>query len=95
MRDGKFQNIECALTLDMAKHLAMVERDAKDGKTFADSRDVVATFGKNHRDVLAAIRDLIEKVGEIDLRNFTQINFTDAGGYTPLLRAPQFRGAWS
>jgi phage regulator Rha-like protein len=50
-----------------------------DGKTFADSRDVAATFGKNHRDVLAAIRDLIEKVGEIDLRNFTQINFTDAG----------------
>jgi hypothetical protein len=34
----------------MAKHLAMVERNAKDGETFADSRDVAATFGKNHRD---------------------------------------------
>ena len=70
LRGRRFSgNVVAVLT----SRAALLPRAAQGG------RDVAATFGKNHRDVVAAIRDLIEKVGEIDLRNFTQINFTDAG----------------
>jgi Isochorismatase family len=91
LRIGNFQNIEYA-TLDMAKHLAMVERDAKDGKTFAESRDVAATFGKNHRDVLAAIRDLIEKVGEMICKFLRRSILRTLGGVHSPVTSSQFRG---
>ena len=44
-------------------------------RVFADSRDVAATFGKKHRHVLDAIRDLIDKAGEIRLPIFRQSIF--------------------
>jgi Rha family phage regulatory protein len=43
-------------------------------KTFADSRDVAATFGKNHRDVLRAIREL-SCSEDFRVRNFAQSSF--------------------
>jgi Rha family phage regulatory protein len=54
----------------------------KGGKLIADSRDVAATFGKRHGDVIRAVRELIESAEELDQRNFASINFVDAGGRT-------------
>ena len=44
----------------------------KDGEVFASSRDVAAFFGKNHRDLMRAIDNLIIQEPEIGVRNFAQ-----------------------
>lgn len=45
---------------------------AKDGEVFANSRDVETVFGKNHADVIRAIRNLIEQEPDLRLRNFAE-----------------------
>ena len=42
----------------------------RDGEVFANSRDVAASFGKNHRDVIRAIDNIAEQKPELCLRNF-------------------------
>lgn len=44
----------------------------REGETFANSRDVSAYFGKNHRDVMRAIDALIEQEQDLGVRNFAQ-----------------------
>lgn len=44
----------------------------KDGEVFANSRDVAAYFGKNHRDVVRAIDNLLEQEPSLGVRNFAQ-----------------------
>lgn len=48
----------------------------KDGEVFANSRDVAAFFGKNHRDVMRAIDALLEQAPEMRVRNFAQGSYT-------------------
>lgn len=45
---------------------------ARDGEAFANSRDVAAFFGKNHRDVTRSIDNLLVQEPELGVRNFTQ-----------------------
>lgn len=45
---------------------------AKDGEVFANSRDVAAFFGKNHRDVTRAIDALVAQEPNLGVRNFAQ-----------------------
>lgn len=49
---------------------------AKDGEVFANSRDVAAYFGKNHRDVMRAIDNLLEQEPSLGVRNFAQGVYT-------------------
>ena len=53
---------------------------AKDGEVFASCRDVAAFFGKNHFDVLKAIRNLISQEPEIGERNFASFKINDLTG---------------
>lgn len=50
---------------------------AKDGKVFANSRDVAAFFDKNHRDVTRAIDNLIKDEGDLGVRNFAQTPYVE------------------
>ena len=50
---------------------------AKDGEVFANSRDVAAFFGKEHRNVLAAISSLIEQEQKLGLLNFKQTPYVE------------------
>src|SRR5690606_33128368 len=50
----------------------------KDGEVFANSRDVAAFFGKNHRDVVRAIDNLIEQEPNLGVRNFAQTPYVEA-----------------
>ena len=54
----------------------------KDGEVFANSRDVAAFFGKNHKDVLRAIRNLIEADADLGRRNFAPFKINDLTGET-------------
>src|SRR5690606_19585992 len=45
---------------------------AKDGEVFANSRDVAAFFGKEHRSVLASIDNLLEQEPGLRLHHFMQ-----------------------
>ncbi len=55
----------------------------KGGKLIADSRDVAATFGKRHTDVIRAIKELVENIGEGGLRNFAHTPYVnDQNGQT-------------
>lgn len=44
----------------------------RDGEVFANSRDVAAFFGKNHRDVTRAVDALIQQEPNLGVRNFAQ-----------------------
>ncbi len=58
----------------------------KDGDVFANSREVASYFGKEHRDVLRAIDNLLKTEPALGLRNFAQ------GVYTlPETRAQEHR----
>lgn len=48
----------------------------KDGEVFANSRDVAAFFGKNHRDVTRAIDALVGQEPDLGVRNFAQGYYT-------------------
>ncbi|MFN8828838.1 MAG: Rha family transcriptional regulator [Labrys sp. (in: a-proteobacteria)] len=48
----------------------------RDGEVFANSRDVADYFGKNHRDVLRDIDNLIRNEPSLPLRNFAQGVYT-------------------
>lgn len=48
----------------------------KEGEVFTNSRDVAAYFGKNHRDVMRAVDNLIQQEQELGLRNFAQGVYT-------------------
>lgn len=50
---------------------------AKDGEVFANSRDVGDYFGKQHRNVLEAIDNLIANEPELGLRNFRQTPYVE------------------
>lgn len=53
----------------------------KDGAVVADSRDIARAFGKQHKDVLRKIDNLLRDAPELDRRNFTLINLiSDLGG---------------
>lgn len=52
----------------------------KDGEVFANSRDVAAFFGKNHFDVLRAIRNLIDAEPQLGVRNFASFKNKDLTG---------------
>lgn len=62
------------------------EREAivyeRDGEVFADSRDVARFFGKNHKDVLRAIRNLIKSEPILGRRNFAPYKINDLTGET-------------
>ncbi|WP_334151612.1 phage regulatory protein/antirepressor Ant [Hyphomicrobium sp.] len=62
----------------------MVDRNpvvfAKDGAVFTSSRDVADAFEKNHRDVLRAIRNLIDAEPSLELRNFAPFKINDLTG---------------
>lgn len=49
----------------------------KDGEVFAGSRDVAAFFGKEHRNVLAAIDALIQQEQKLGLLNFKQTPYVE------------------
>ncbi|MTK63862.1 MAG: Rha family transcriptional regulator [Methanobacterium sp.] len=51
----------------------------KDGKVFANSRDVADFFGKRHADVLRDI-NVIRQATDADLRWFTHAPYEDAKG---------------
>lgn len=48
------------------------------GEVFANSRDVAASFGKQHRNVLQAIDNLLRQHDNLRLRNFQQSQITVA-----------------
>lgn len=50
----------------------------KDGEIFANTRDVAAFFGKEHRVVLAAVDKLILSDAELGLHNFVQTPYVEA-----------------
>lgn len=50
---------------------------AKDGEVFANSRDVAAFFGKQHRHVLDAIDALIQQEQKLGLLNFRQTPYVE------------------
>lgn len=52
----------------------------RDGEVFANSRDVAAFFGKNHSDVLRAIRNLVDAEPELGRRNFASFKINDLTG---------------
>lgn len=52
----------------------------KDNEAFADSRDVAAFFGKQHKDVLRDIRNLIAKEPILGERNFAPFKINDLTG---------------
>lgn len=52
----------------------------KDGGVYADSRDVAQFFGREHKNVLAAIRDMIAKEPDLGLRNFQPFKIKDLTG---------------
>lgn len=54
----------------------------KDGGVYADSRDVAQFFGRGHREVLRAIRDLIEKEPDLGRCNFAPFKINDLTGET-------------
>ena len=45
---------------------------AQDGEVFANSRDVAAFFGKNHRDVMRGIDVLLQQEPNLGVRSFAQ-----------------------
>jgi Rha family phage regulatory protein len=49
----------------------------RDGEVFASSRDVAAAFGKQHRDVLRVIDDLLKVEPSLGLRSFAQTPFVE------------------
>ena len=49
---------------------------AKEGRVTTSSRDVAEFFGKEHRDVLRGIDNLLKDMGDTPLRNFTQGSYT-------------------
>ena len=49
---------------------------AKDGEVFASSRDVAAFFGKEHRNVMRDIDNLIAQEAKLGLLNFEQGYYT-------------------
>lgn len=51
-----------------------------EGEAFADSRDIAAAFGKNHKDVLRAIRNLIASEPALGQRNFAPFQNKDLSG---------------
>lgn len=51
---------------------------ARDGEVFANSRDVAAFFGKEHRSVLAGIDNLIQQEAELGLHSFMQTPYVEA-----------------
>ncbi len=53
---------------------------AKEGEIFANSRDVASFFGKNHFDVLKAIRNLIATEPDLGVRNFASFKINDLTG---------------
>jgi len=62
----------------MTQHDVMIDATrspvvfSRQGEVFANSRDVAAFFGKNHRDVTRAIDNLIEQEPDLGVRNFAQ-----------------------
>lgn len=50
---------------------------AKDGEAFATSRDVAAFFGKEHRNVLQSIDNLIAQEADLGLLNFQQTPYVE------------------
>ncbi len=50
---------------------------AKDGEVFANSRDVAAFFGKEHRSVLNSIDNLISQEADLGLHNFMQTPYVE------------------
>ena len=52
----------------------------KDGGVFADSRDVAAFFGRNHKDVLRAIREMVAKEPDLERRYFAPFKIKDLTG---------------
>jgi Rha family phage regulatory protein len=52
---------------------------ARDGEIFANSRDVAAYFGKEHRSVLASIDKLLSQDADLGLHDFMQGSYTLIG----------------
>lgn len=52
----------------------------KDGGVYADSRDVAQFFGRMHKNVIAAIREMIAKEPELGRRNFQPFKIKDLTG---------------
>ena len=51
-----------------------------DGEVLANSRTVAEAFGKRHKDVLKALRELYEKLPEEARRNFAPFKNSDLTG---------------
>jgi len=54
----------------------------KNGEVLADSRDVAEFFGKNNKDVMRAIRELIAREPDLGQRNFAPFKINDLTGET-------------
>lgn len=54
----------------------------KDGQLVTTSNNIAEVFGKEHKDVLKAIRNIIQSWNEIDVRNFAQITYFVEDQYT-------------
>ncbi|HEY0270120.1 MAG TPA: Rha family transcriptional regulator [Sphingomonas sp.] len=52
----------------------------RDGAAKADSRDIAKAFGKQHKDVLRKIGDLIEGLPHLNGRNFAPVEYPDEKG---------------
>lgn len=50
---------------------------ARDGEVFANSRDVAAFFGKEHRSVLNTIDNLVKQEPDLGLHNFMQTPYVE------------------
>jgi len=77
--DGHEVDGAIAISGDAAREAIVYERD---GEVFADSRDVASFFGKNHKDVLRAIRNLVKSEPVLGRRNFAPYKINDLTGET-------------
>jgi Rha family phage regulatory protein len=70
------ERIEDHSATDAARNPVVTIRD---GEAFTNSRDVAAFFGKEHRDVLKAIDNLLSSEPDMALRDFAQGSYTLPG----------------
>ena len=63
--------------IDATRQPVVFERE---GEAFANSRDVAAYFGKEHKVVLRAIRNLLEQAPDLERCNFAPFKINDLTG---------------
>jgi len=71
------ENTQNTIPVDAARNPIVFQRE---GEVFANSKDVAAFFGKEHKHVLRDIRNLIENAPELEKSNFGPFKINDLTG---------------